>query len=146
MKERETHSKERGKSRSSSRDRKRKRERSPKKRHERENNGDVDTKTRQHHKRAKKGKKKSKKHKKHSRVSEAANSSAGSDTEKESPGEMQNLSESSPSQETPVAETLQNTKEVDGNHADSDMTSPVGKSEHSNTEVEASQLEIISAS
>ncbi|XP_003969911.1 U2 small nuclear ribonucleoprotein auxiliary factor 35 kDa subunit-related protein 2 [Takifugu rubripes] len=137
---RETRSKERGKSRSSSREgkrTKRSRERSPKKRSEHENNGSADCKKRRHHKRTKKSKKKSKKHKKRSRVSDAGTSSAESDTEKESPGEIKNLSERSPSQETPDAESLQNPNEVDGNHADSDMISPVEESKQPDTEVES---------
>lgn len=64
-------------------------------------------------------------------------SSAESDTAKESPRQMKNLRESSPSQEAPDAESLQNTNEVDGNHADSNTISPVGESEHSNTELES---------
>lgn len=43
----------------------------------------------------------------------------------------------SPSQETPNAESLQNPNEVGGNHADSDMISPVEESKQPDTEVES---------
>lgn len=70
-------------------------------------------------------------------MSDAGTSSAESDTEKESPGERKNLSEMSPSQETPDAESLQNPNEVDGNHADRDMISPLEESKQPDTEVES---------
>lgn len=70
-------------------------------------------------------------------MSDAGTSSAESDTEKESPGERKSLSETSPSQETPDAESLQNPNEVDGNHADRDMISPVEESKQPDTEVES---------
>lgn len=64
-------------------------------------------------------------------------SSAESDTEKESPRQAKSLSETSPSQEAQEAEVLQNTNQVDGGHADSNAVSPVGESQHSNTELES---------
>lgn len=70
-------------------------------------------------------------------MAEAVTSSAESDIEKESPRQTKNLSERSPSQEAPDAESLQNTNEVDANHADSNTISPVGESEHSNAELES---------
>lgn len=70
-------------------------------------------------------------------MAEAVTSSAESDIEKESPSQMKNLSERSPSQDAPDAESLQNTNEVDANHADSNTISPIGESEHSNAELES---------
>lgn len=68
-------------------------------------------------------------------MSDMVTSSTESDTEKESLGGIKNLSEGSPSQETVDAESLQNPNEVDGNRADSDMISPVGKSKQPDIEV-----------
>lgn len=70
-------------------------------------------------------------------MSEAVTSSAESDTEKDSPRQTKNLSETSPSQEAPDTESLQNTDEVDSNHADSNTISPVRESEHSHTELDS---------
>lgn len=70
-------------------------------------------------------------------MSEAVTSSAESDTEKESPRQTKNLSESSPGEEAPDAESLQNTNEVDGSHADSNTIPPVKEGEHSHTELDS---------
>lgn len=70
-------------------------------------------------------------------MSDAGTSSTESDTEKESPREIKNLSEMSPSQETPDPESLQNPNEVDRNHADGDKISPVEESKQPDTEVDS---------
>lgn len=70
-------------------------------------------------------------------MSEAVTSSAESDTEKASPRQTKDLTERSPSQEAPDAESLQNSDKVDGNHGDSNTISPIRESEHSTTELES---------